>query len=60
MLTRRSYPGIGSEPVISYIYRKIGYFVAIACISLILYIGSIATFTVVPVSSALIGYAILF
>ncbi len=54
MLRRRSYPGMGTEPLISYAYRKIGF---IASFSLIL--GSVISFAMFPAFHAFFGYAVL-
>lgn len=59
ILTRRSYPGIGNEPIISYMYRKVGFFFSVLCVSLILYLSSIALIMIVPAYSFIFGYALL-
>jgi len=44
LFRRRSYSGMGHEPLLSYLYRVVGFFVSIALI-----LGSIASITTVPV-----------
>ncbi len=54
MLRRRSYPGMGTEPLISYAYRRIGF---IASFSLIL--GSVISFAIFPTFRGFFGYAVM-